>query len=247
MPVRDIILIDEEKCDGCGLCIPSCPEGALAIIDGKARVVSESYCDGMGACVGECPQDAMTVIKREAPEFDEAAALENMRKAEGLTKETAKPSPPSHFGGCPGSRTMVIEKKDNPSATQTGTQQSELTQWPVQLHLVSPYAPYFNGKELLVAADCVPVADPNFHHGLLKGKSMVIACPKLDEISSYAPKIAEILKNNDIPKVTVAHMVVPCCMGILGIVEKAVELSGKDVPVESVVIGVDGERTESMF
>jgi Pyruvate/2-oxoacid:ferredoxin oxidoreductase delta subunit len=247
MPVREIILIDEEKCDGCGLCIPSCPEGALAIVDGKAKLVSESYCDGMGACVGECPQDAMTVVKREAPEFNEAGAAENMRKAELAKKQPAGPPSFPHFGGCPGSRTMVIEKKKKTSTTPSGPLQSELTQWPVQLHLVSPAAPYFDGKELLVAADCVPFADPNFHQRLLKGRSLTIGCPKLDEVSSYAPKIAEILKNNDIPKIVVAYMVVPCCMGILSIVNRAVEMSGKQIEVESLVVGVDGDYRQSPF
>lgn len=247
MPVRDIIIIDEDKCDGCALCIPSCPEGALAIIDGKAKVVSESYCDGMGACIGECPQDAMTVIKREAPEFDEAAAMENMRKAELAEKQAAQPAPPPQFTGCPGSREMVIEKKNKTTAVPTGSMSSELTQWPVQLHLVSPFAPYFNGKELLIAADCVPFADPNFHQKLLKDRSVVIGCPKLDETSSYVPKLAEIIKNNDIPKIVVAHMVVPCCMGIVAIAQKAVELSGKDIPVEPLMVGVDGEHQKSPF
>lgn len=247
MPVRDIILIDEEKCDGCGLCIPSCPEGALAIIDGKAKVVSESYCDGMGACVGECPQNAMTVVKREAPEFDEAAAMENMRKAELAKVQNARPIPAPSFGGCPGSRTMVIEKQEKPASSSSEELPSELTQWPVQLHLVSPYAPYFNGRELLIAADCVPFADPNFHRKLLSDKSVVVGCPKLDDTSSYAPKLAEILKNNDIPAIVVAHMIVPCCMGIVAIAEKAVELSGKDIPIRPLMVGIDGTHKKSPY
>jgi len=247
MPERDIILIDEEKCDGCGLCIPSCPEGALAIVNGKAKLVAESYCDGMGACVGECPQDAMKVIKRDAPEFDEAAAAENMRKAE-IHKQLAQASAHSqHFGGCPGSRTMVVEKKERSTSAPAGDQQSELTQWPVQLHLVSPMAPYFNNRELLIAADCVAFADPNFHRKMLKEKSLVIACPKLDDTSSYAPKLAEIIKNNNIPKIKVAIMIVPCCMGLHAIAQQAVELSGKDIEIESVVVGVDGEYQSSPF
>jgi ferredoxin len=247
MPEREIILIDEEKCDGCGLCIPSCPEGALAIVDGKAKLVAESYCDGMGACVGECPQDAMKVIKRDAPEFDEAAAMENMRKAE-IQKHLAQASaPPPQFGGCPGSRTMVVEKKDRGASAPTGNQPSELTQWPVQLHLVSPSAPYFNNRELLIAADCVPFADSNFHQKMLREKSLAIACPKLDDTSSYAPKLAEIIKNNNIPKIKVAIMVVPCCMGLYAIAQEAVELSGKDIEIESVVVGVDGEYQSSPF
>ena len=247
MPVREIILIDEEKCDGCGLCIPSCPEGALAIVDGKAKLVAESYCDGMGACVGECPQDAMRVIKREAPEFDEAAATENMRKAELQQKQEASPFLAPHFGGCPVSRTMVLEKKQRRSDISVGKLDSELTQWPVQLHLVSPMAPYFNNRELLIAADCVPFADPNFHKSLLTEKSLAIACPKLDDTSSYAPKLAEIIKRNNIPKITVAIMVVPCCMGLYGIVKEAVETSGKDVEIDTIVVGVDGEYQRSPF
>ncbi len=247
MPLREIILIDEDKCDGCGLCIPSCPEGALAIVDGKAKLVSESYCDGMGACVGECPRGAMTVVKRETLEFDEAGAMENMRKAESAKNQATKPAPVLHFSGCPGSRTMVLEKKKESSTSPSGPVQSELTQWPVQLHLVSPVAPYFDGKELLVAADCVAFADPNFHRRLLKGRSVVVGCPKLDDVSSYAPKIAEILKNNDIPKIIVAHMTVPCCTGILSLVNQAVEISGGQVDVESVIVGVDGEYNQSPF
>ncbi len=247
MPVRDIILIDEARCDGCGLCIPSCPEGALAIINGKARVVSESYCDGMGACVGECPQNAMTVVKREAPEFDEAAAMRNTRKVELAMKQAERAAPPPQFAGCPGSRMMVIDKKEKPDAQSTETLSSELTQWPVQLHLVSPQAPYFNGRALLIAADCVPFADPNFHRILLRNRSIAIACPKLDDTSSYAPKLAEIIRHNDIPKIVVAHMVVPCCMGIVAIAQEAVELSGKDIPVEPLMIGIDGTYQKSPF
>jgi NAD-dependent dihydropyrimidine dehydrogenase PreA subunit len=247
MPLRDIILIDEDKCDGCGLCMPSCPEGALAIVDGKARLVSETFCDGMGACVGECPQDAMTVVKREAPEFDRADAMENMRKAESAGEKASQFSQPPHSGGCPDSRTMVIERKNRLSGAPSGSMPSELTQWPVQLHLVSPHAPYFDCRELLIAADCVPFADPNFHQKLLKDRSVVVGCPKLDDTSSYAPKLAEIIKGNDIPKITVAYMVVPCCMGILAIARQAVELSGKDIAVEPVIVGIDGQRQQSPF
>jgi len=247
MPVRDIILINEEKCDGCGLCIPSCPEGALAIVNGKAKVVSESYCDGMGACVGECPQNAMTVVKREAPEFDEVAAMKNTRRAELAMRQADRAAPAPQFAGCPGSRMMVIDKKEKPSGISSEALSSELTQWPVQLHLVSPYAPYFNGRELLIAADCVPFADPNFHQKLLRDRSVAIACPKLDDTSSYAPKLAEIIKNNDIPKIVVAHMVVPCCMGIVAIAQRAVELSGKDIPVEPLMVGIDGDHQKSPF
>lgn len=247
MPVREIILIDEEKCDGCGLCIPSCPEGALAIVNGKAKLVSESYCDGMGACVGECPQDAMKIIKREAPEFDEASVMENLRQAELKAKQAhASPHTPN-FGSCPGSRTMVLEKKDRRADTAVGKLNSELTQWPVQLHLVSPMAPYFDNRGLLVAADCVPFADANFHKSLLTEKSLAIACPKLDDTSSYAPKLAEIIRRNNIPRITVAIMVVPCCMGLYGIVKEAVKMSGKEVEIDTIVVGVDGEYQKTRF
>jgi Pyruvate/2-oxoacid:ferredoxin oxidoreductase delta subunit len=246
MPVREIILIDEEKCDGCGLCIPSCPEGALAIVNGKAKLVSESYCDGMGACVGECPQDAMTIIKREAPEFDEPAAV-NMKKTESGKKQAASPFAGGHFGGCPGSRTMVLEKKEGRSDAPVGRLSSELTQWPVQLHLVSPMAPYFDNRELLVAADCVPFANPNFHQDFLRNKSLAIACPKLDDTSSYAPKLAEIIQRNHIPRITVAIMTVPCCMGLYGMVKEAVEMSGEDIEIETMVVGVDGEYQRPPF
>jgi len=189
----------------------------------------------------------MTIVKREAPAFDEVAAMENMKKAESAEQQSASVAPKPHFGGCPGSRTMVIDKKDRAVNLSTEERESELTQWPVQLHLVSPYAPYFNGRELLIAADCVPFADPNFHAKLLRDKSVVVGCPKLDDTSSYVPKLAEIIKNNDIPKIVVAHMVVPCCMGIVAIAHRAVELSGKDIPVEPLMIGIDGTHQNSPF
>ena len=247
MPVRDIIRIDEMKCDGCELCIPSCPEGALAIVDGKAKLVSESYCDGIGACVGKCPKDAITIVKREAPEFDEAAAEENMKKLEFERDENTSHSATKPFGGCPGSRTMMLEKHKRNSKAPTGEQDSELTQWPVQLHLVSPLAPYFDNKELLVAADCVPFADPNFHQKLLKDKSVAVFCPKLDDTSSYAPKLTEIIKRNNIPRITVAIMTVPCCMGMYAIVKEAVEMSGKDIKIDTIVVGVDGEYRSGLL
>lgn len=247
MPLRDIILIDEDKCDGCALCIPSCPEGALAIVDGKARLVSEAFCDGMGACVGECPGGAMTVVRRDAPEFDEAGVLQNVRNTESSGGKDAGFKPPAHFEGCPGSRTVVIDRGQQQSDESSGRISSELTQWPVQLHLVSSRAPYFDGRELLIAADCVPFADPNFHRELLRGRSVVVGCPKLDETSLYAPKLAEILRNNEIPAVIVCHMTVPCCMGIAAIALRAIELSGKEIPVRTAIIGIGGERQDPPF
>ncbi len=245
MSLRDIILIDESKCDGCGLCIPSCPEGALAIIDGKARLVSETLCDGMGACVGECPQEAMIVIKRYAPEFDEKSAQANtniIQKTKPAERKSAH-----DFTGCPGSRTMSIERKSSttiPSKSDSD-RQSELTQWPIQLRLVSPLAPYFSGRELLIAADCVAFSDASFHDNLLKGNSLVIACPKLDDLSGYIAKLSAIIMNNDIPSIRVAIMEVPCCRGLLAMVEKAVADSGKDFEIDLVIVKVDGEYISS--
>jgi Fe-S-cluster-containing hydrogenase component 2 len=245
MPLRDIILIDESKCDGCALCIPSCPEGALAIINGKARLVSDSLCDGMGACVGECPQGAMTVIKRDAPQFDLASAITNadtILKAKPAARKSA-----NDFAGCPGSRAMSIERSLNATKSDSipSNRTSELTQWPIQLRLVSPLAPYFNSRNLLIAADCVAFSDANFHGNLLKGRSLAIACPKLDDPSGYIAKLSAIIKNNDIPCVLVVIMEVPCCRGLLSMVEMAVADSGKEMEIDLIVVKVDGEYISS--
>ncbi|MDW7727758.1 MAG: 4Fe-4S binding protein [Candidatus Methanoperedens sp.] len=238
---RDIVFIDEEKCNGCGLCIPNCAEGALKIIDGKAKLVDDSFCDGLGACLGHCPQDAIQVIEREAPEFDEAAVEKHLKGMEladvTVVNEVAC--------GCPGSMAVDFRTERKTHEAQAGVsdrQESGLRQWPVQMTLVSPGAPYFKDSELLVAADCVPFAYANFHSDFLAGKSLVIGCPKLDDAASYVEKLAAILKNNTIKSITLVNMEVPCCFGLQSIVEEAVKKSGRVLPIRKTVITIRGEK-----
>ena len=241
MATRKIVQIDEEKCDGCGLCIPNCAEGALQIIDGKAKLVSDKFCDGLGACLGHCPQDAIIVMDREAEEFDEKAVELHLHKKDE-TKPEPKPQPAPLFTGCPSSRAMHF--KAPASADQAGSTApsvSMLTQWPVQLKLVPINAPYFQDADLLVAADCVPFAYPNFHRDFLKGKAVVVGCPKLDDVQSYKEKLTEILRTNPIKSVTVPYMEVPCCFGLVKATEDAIAASGKNIPLKKVKIGIRGE------
>lgn len=268
MAKRQIIEIDEEKCNGCGLCIPNCPEGALQIIDGKARLVSDLFCDGLGACVGYCPEDAMTVIEREAEEYDEKKVMANIVRhgpntikahlqhlkehneteylneaIEFLEENKIKIPDISESKnkipfGCPGA--AVREVRPSKSATFS-EQSSALRQWPVQLHLLPIQAPFFDNSHLLVAADCVPFATANFHGKLLNGKSVVIGCPKLDDISVYQEKLTEIFKRNKIKSITVAIMEVPCCYGLYAAVEQAIEDSGKKIPLIKEVVSISGE------
>jgi len=235
MATRKIVQIDEEKCNGCGLCIPNCAEGALQIIDGKAKLVSEKFCDGLGACLGQCPEDAITVMEREAEEFDEKAVELHLHK-----QEEVQPQP--LFTGCPSSRAMHF--KAPASADQAGSTApsvSMLTQWPVQLKLVPINAPYFQDADLLVAADCVPFAYPEFHRDFLKGKAVVVGCPKLDDVQSYKEKLTEIFRTNPIKSVTVPYMEVPCCFGLVKATEDAIAASGKNIPLKKVKIGIRGE------
>lgn len=254
MAVRKIIQIDEEKCNGCGLCVPNCAEGAIQIIDGKARLVKDSYCDGLGACLGHCPQDALKIIEREAEDFNEDEALEFARK---MKEKSQKPNvPAAHHaahhhsgGGCPGSRMMMLKSEGSSSensAADSGDVEirikSQLRQWPVQLNLVPVNAPYFDDADLLVTADCVPFACANYHLDLLKGKAVVVGCPKLDDIEYYVEKLTQIIESNNIKSITVAHMEVPCCSGIVRAVDIALQRSGKNVPVNKVKIGINGSR-----
>lgn len=267
---RNIIKIDEEKCTGCGDCIPNCPEGALQIIDNKARLVSDLFCDGLGACLGYCPEDAITVESREAEEYDERKVMENIVKqgrnvikahlehlkehdqsgylktAIDFLKEKNIEVPA--FGklpcGCPGSKVMDL-RKDRDSDQETiplSRGVSQLGQWPVQLHLVPPNAPYFQDADLVVAADCVPFAYPNFHQDFLKGKAIVIGCPKLDDVEFYLDKLTQIFKQSSIKSVEIVHMEVPCCFGLIRLVEKALKASDKDIPMKATVISVRGEK-----
>jgi ferredoxin len=248
---RKIIKIDEEKCDGCGLCIPSCPEGALQIIDGKAKLVKESFCDGLGACLGECPQEALTVEEEEVEEYDEEGVIAHIKeKSPELLekhlkhlKEHAHELPEYHshpkIASCPSAQMLHWERHEEvkPEARIN----SELRQWPIQLHLVPPHAPYFRNADLILVADCVPFAYPNFHHDFLKGKAIAIGCPKLDDIGAYLNKVTQILEKSDIKSLKVVYLEVPCCYGLVHIAREALSKSGKDIPLETVIIGIRGE------
>jgi ferredoxin len=307
MPVRKIIEIDEGLCNGCGNCIPNCPEGALQVIDGKARLISDLFCDGIGACIGECPIDAISVVEREAEPYNETVVMSNIVKAgtntilahlkhlkdHGETKlyqeavdylvnnnidnplekgeqnkmETEEILP----CGCPGSKVMdlrdqdgcegpvkTVEKntvlktettdhKDAKSAKieqllkELTVRESKLKQWPVQIMLVPPTAPYLNGSDLLIAADCVPFAYPGFHEDMLEGKILLVGCPKLDDSEFYLKKFTDIFSQNDIKSITVAHMEVPCCFGMMNTVKQAIEKSGKNIPVKDLNISIRGK------
>ncbi|MBW1789415.1 MAG: 4Fe-4S ferredoxin [Deltaproteobacteria bacterium] len=232
--MRKIIEIDEDLCDGCGQCVPGCAEGALDIVDGKARMVSETFCDGLGACLGECPTGALKIVEREAEDFDEEAV-------EAFLKEKEKQpeiSPDKPFQ-CPSTRLQTFIPPA-PGAQRPRTN-SALTHWPVQINLVPPTAPFLKEAHLLVAADCVPVAYANFHQDFLQGKVLMIGCPKFDDVPEYIQKFTDIFNTVDIKKITVVVMEVPCCSGLPAIIRKAMDASGKAIPLEEVVIGTQGE------
>lgn len=243
MAIRNIVKIDEEKCNGCGDCVTSCAEGAIQIIEGKARLVSEIYCDGLGACLGSCPMDAITIEKRESAEFDEAATEEYL----GKKKQKQIPQPKLPFQ-CPGTMMQSFNKSADGDASADGDVSSQLTQWPVQLTLLSPQAPYFKGADLMLTADCVPFAMGDFHSKLLKGKAIAIACPKLDNIDPYIEKVAEIIKLNNLNSLTVIHMKVPCCSGMTYIAKQAIASSGIDMKFEDITIDQQGNlcNTETL-
>ncbi|HUT74351.1 MAG TPA: 4Fe-4S binding protein [Armatimonadota bacterium] len=231
---RQIIHIDEDRCNGCGQCVTACAEGALAIIDGKARLINEVFCDGLGACIGECPTGALLIEQRTADEFDEEAVERHLAQA---TVSSREPLPCD----CPGSLAEELRpRRAYAEAAPTAAVASELRNWPVQIHLLPLEAPYYAGADLLLAADCVPFAHPAFHHDLLRGRTLAVGCPKLDDAGFYVEKLAGILRANDIRSLTVAHMEVPCCFGLQRVAETAVAQSGKSIPVETTVIGRDG-------
>jgi NAD-dependent dihydropyrimidine dehydrogenase PreA subunit len=239
MAARKIVQIDEEKCTGCGLCIPNCAEGALQIIDGKARLVSEKFCDGLGACLGHCPEDAIMVIEREAEDFDEKAVEAFLHK-----REETQPKSQSQavFNGCPSSRSMHFKVPVTQTETMSNIRSvSMLSHWPVQLKLVPIKAPYFRDADLLIAADCVPFAYPDFHRDFLKGKAVVVGCPKLDDVQFYKEKLTEIFRANSIKSITVPYMEVPCCFGLVKATEDAIEASGKNIPLKKVKISIRGD------
>ncbi len=281
--IRKIVQIDEEKCDGCGKCVPSCAEGAIRLEDGKARLSSDVLCDGLGACLGECPRGAITIVEREAQAFDEWAVTRRLGRRSPVTdcdgfasaRRRARPAssslvPEREESGCPGSRATSWGAAGSDRAPSSGptaagpadrrprlrlllpeppaarfstspASGSRLGQWPVQLHLVSTAAPYFQGADLLVAADCVPFAFARFHEDLLDGRRVVIGCPKLDDNRFYVEKLTELFRISSVRSVTVAKMEVPCCSGIAWAVRQALEAAGKSLPYREVTIGIRGE------
>ncbi|MFP4474158.1 MAG: ATP-binding protein [Desulfatibacillaceae bacterium] len=234
MPVRKIIEIDEERCDGCGQCILSCAEGALELVDGKAKLVGEIYCDGIGACLGECPQDALTLVEREVEEFDEAAVHERLQ---GL-KENPQDEIPC---GCPSS--SAVELKPRAVASEGG-QQTALGHFPVKLRLLQPGAPFLKDSDLVLLADCSAVAYANLHADLLPGRAVALACPKFEDADATIDHLAGILAQARPKSVTVAYMEVPCCKGLVYVAQKAVEQAGLDKPLRLLEVTRNGELRE---
>ncbi len=242
--IREIVKIDEEKCNGCGLCVPACAEGAIQIVDGKARLIADNLCDGLGACLGDCPEDAIRIIRREADEFDEEAVEEHLKASD---QPAAAPPNPGHGhghgqDGCPSARLMNFAQPAEAASEEAGSRQSKLRQWPVQMHLVPPTAPFLKNADLLLAADCAPFAYADFHKDFLADKALLIGCPKLDDGQAYLEKLTAVLKVNDIKRLTVIHMEVPCCSGLIAIARQALAASGKDMPLETIKIGIQGDR-----
>ncbi len=279
MTKRKIINIIAEKCNGCGLCIPNCPEGAIQIIDGKARIISDLFCDGLGACIGHCPEGAIITEEREAEPYDERMVMENiveqgentilahlkhlkshgetefLKVAQAVLKEKGIENPLEKTykeeggkmeghgeGGCPGSRVMDFTGGNLSAAEEDGKRSSQLRQWPVQLHLVPPQAAYFQGKDVILAADCVAYAMADFHKDHLKGKSLAIACPKLDaEQDVYSDKITALIEEAKINTLTVMTMEVPCCTGFLMLAKNAAEKATRKMPIKSIIVSLKGE------
>ncbi|MEI6305248.1 MAG: 4Fe-4S binding protein [Deltaproteobacteria bacterium] len=240
--LRKIVKIDPDKCDGCGLCVPSCAEGAITIVNGKAVLAADNLCDGLGACLGECPKDAINVEEREADEFDEVAVAKHLSTQGKPTPTHQTPPAASKGGGCPGSRAMSFAPPQEANASSlSGSRQSQLGQWPVQLTLVSTSAPYFQGADLLITADCVPVAYAGYHEDFLKGRAVVMGCPKLDDNNFYLQKMTELFTRSDLKSVTVLKMEVPCCGGIAVAARQALAASGKEIPYREITIGIKGE------
>jgi ferredoxin len=275
MTKRKIIKINEEKCTGCGLCIPNCPEGAIQIIDGKARLISDIFCDGLGACLGHCPENAITTEEREAEPYDEKKTMENIVKAgkntiiahlkhlkdHGETEylkeameflkekgievditetECGCTHEPHH--ACPGAQMKDFSDEKEKITEESGSRSSQLKQWPIQLHLVPPYAPYFQEKDVLLVADCVGYSIGDFHKNYLKDHSLSIACPKLDTNQEiYLDKLIKLIDGARINTLTVMNMEVPCCSGLLGLAKIAAEKALRKIPIKSIVVGIKGE------
>ncbi len=250
--IREIVTIDEELCDGCGLCVPACHEGAIRIVNGKAKLVSDRLCDGLGDCLGHCPQGAITIERREANEFDEAAVAAQTAKTGAQHSSAGCPGAlargPAPAGGCPGSRLMTFGggERAAPEASAGGEQatagqRSALTHWPVKLRLLPAVAPILREARLLVAADCVPVACADFHARLLRDRAVVIGCPKFDDLESYTAKLTDMLRANALREIVVARMEVPCCAGIVYAVQEARRRAGVNVQVTEAIIGTRGQ------
>jgi len=258
--IREVVKIDEEKCNGCGDCVPSCAEGAIRIIDGKAKLIADNLCDGLGACLGHCPQDALIIEQRPAEAFDEEAVSRHLTKAGPVAT-----SSPQGVAGCPSVQSVSWSDGSSPRAfdgspTEKGTsdrpssvrseekalerQGSQLRQWPVQMNLVPPTATFLKNADLLLAADCVPFAYPEFHRDFLSGKTLLIGCPKLDDGQAYLEKLTAILRQNTIRSLTVLHMEVPCCSGLVMIARRAIAEYGGEIPLETVKVGIGGELKE---
>ena len=229
--LRKIIQINEEKCNGCGVCIDSCAEGALALVNGKARLVKEQYCDGLAACLKECPQGALKIVEREAEDFDEEATQEYLEEK----KQAVRAAPCA----CPGSAVRDIEKRSG-SPVSAIDQEPMLNHWPVQLTLVPAGAKFLDNTDVVLIADCVPFAYPNLHRDFLKDHSVLVACPKLDDAEAHLAKLTDILKKSNIKSLTVVHMEVPCCSGLAYIARTAIANSGKNIPFKEVTIGIKG-------
>jgi Pyruvate/2-oxoacid:ferredoxin oxidoreductase delta subunit len=237
MAIRNIVRIDEDKCTGCGLCATACAEGAIRIVNGKARLVSDSYCDGLGACLGHCPEGAIAVEPREAAEFDEKAVQTHLTQSQ-------KKEPP--LFACPGLASHQWQKKEEPTR-EAAVQEvpSQLSHWPVQLKLVSPAAPCLADADLLLVADCVPVAVGDFHGRYLKDHSVVIGCPKLDDVASYIEKLAQIVQSNNLRSLMVVHMEVPCCSGLTRVAREAIAQSGKLMAFLDITVSLRGSMIRS--
>jgi NAD-dependent dihydropyrimidine dehydrogenase PreA subunit len=246
--IRKIIEIDENLCDGCGNCVPACAEGALGIVDGKARVIADIYCDGLGACLGECPTGALKIIERKADEFDEDAVEALLAAKESPVQRKTV----SAAGACPSADVRKFSTaprgKDRPTGDDSQPGTSALSHWPVQIRLIPPDAPFLKGADLLVLADCVPVAFPTLHRDFLQGKAVMMGCPKFDDCEEYLEKFTRIFRQAEIRRVTVILMEVPCCSALPAIVRKALHHSAVNVPLEKVVVSRRGQilpkRTE---
>ena len=250
--IRQIIKIDEEKCTGCGICVTACHEGAIAMVDGKAKLIRDDYCDGLGNCLPACPTGAITFEEREALPYDEAAVMANMQQAEEARAQAAKLTIArpvqggGHSCGCPGSKSKTIQRssQDTAAANQPSqVPQSQLRQWPVQIKLVPVHAPYFDGANLLIAADCCAFAYGNFHQEFIRNRITLVGCPKLDDVD-YTEKLTAIIANNNIKSMTVVRMEVPCCGGIEHAAKRALQASGKFIPWQVVTISTDGRIVE---